>query len=53
MKKKSIKTKPKKMTWVNCQNRNSDHESDVTLWKTNQNKLWISIHNKFIVEGCY
>jgi hypothetical protein len=45
LKKKSIKKGPKKWPELTCQ-------TEMTLWKANKNKLWISIPNQPNSEGC-
>jgi hypothetical protein len=45
LKKKSIKKESKNQPYLICQTCNPGHKTEITPWKTNQNKLWISIFN--------
>jgi len=45
----------RKMIWINLVNSSnllsySSHDTKLTLYKTNQNKLWGLISNKIIIE---
>ena len=49
--KKSNKNRPKKRLGLTCQTCNLGHKTMITQWKTNWNKLQISISNYSNIEG--